>query len=68
MSRRPSLRVNDLKTTLAALRASGLQPTRFDVLPDGSQRWYFTQTAEDLDSDLDRELREFEAAHGQGRA
>lgn len=68
MSRRAALRVNDIKSTLAALRAGGLQPTRFDVLPDGSQRWYFTRTAEDEEHDLDRELREFEASHGAGRA
>lgn len=68
MPRRATLRVNDIKSTLAALRAGGLQPTRFDVLPDGSQRWYFTPTVEENESDLDRELREFEAAHGAGRA
>ena len=63
-TRRPSIRVNDLKATLSALQKGGLSPSALDTLPDGTFRWHFTPPQHNDDSDLDRELAEFEKRHG----
>lgn len=68
MSRRPRLRVSDLKTTLHMLRETGMVPCALDTMPDGTHRWHFTPPRGDDENDLDRELAEFEAKHGHGRA
>lgn len=64
MTRRQSVRASDLKTTLSALRQGGLSPTALDTMPDGTLRWHFTQPLQNEQSDLDRELAEFERKHG----
>lgn len=63
--RRPSLTA--LKTTLQALRESGIQPAALDSMPDGTFRWHFTAPPEHGEDALDRELAAFEAKHGYGR-
>lgn len=66
MSRRPALRESDLKTALAVLRSSGIEPVSLDIRPDGTLRWHFTKPDDGDDDDLDRELKAFEAKHGYG--
>ncbi|MEX4006903.1 hypothetical protein [Neoaquamicrobium sediminum] len=66
MSKR--VRVSDLKSTLAALRDLGISPCALDTMPDGTHRWHFTPPTPHAENDLDRELAEFEAKHGHGRA
>lgn len=68
MTRRRTASLATLKTTLQALRESGLQPTALDSLPDGTMRWHFTPPAANDEDSLDRELKAFEAKHGYGRA
>lgn len=63
-SRRPRVRMSDLKAALAALKEVGREPCALDILPDGTHRWHFTQPATNAEDDLDRELAEFEAKHG----
>lgn len=63
-SRRPTLRVRDVNATLEALKKSGMTPTALDTLPDGTFRWHFTPAPQGGDSDLDRELAEFDKRHG----
>jgi hypothetical protein len=64
--RRP--RLSELKGTLAILRESGMQPCALDSLPDGTYRWHFTAPPSNDETGLDRELAEFEARNGYGRA
>lgn len=63
-SRRPTLRVRDVNATLEALKKSGMTPTALDTLPDGTFRWHFTPAPQGDDTDLDRELAEFDRRHG----
>jgi hypothetical protein len=67
-TRRPRLRLAELKDTLRILRESGVSPCALDTLPDGTYRWHFTPPASNDETALDRELAEFEAQHGYGRA
>lgn len=67
MSRRRTS-LSALKTTLQALRESGIQPAALDSLPDGSFRWHFTPPPANDETALDRELAEFDKQHGYGRA
>lgn len=67
MSRRRRTSLASLKTTLQALKESGVQPAALDSLPDGSFRWHFTPPATNDEDVLDRELAAFEAKHGHGR-
>jgi hypothetical protein len=64
MGRRAPIRSSDIKTTLAALKESGLTPCALDTLPDGGMRWHFTTPRSSDDDDLDRELAEFTARNG----
>lgn len=64
--RRP--RLSDLKGTLRVLREGGMEPCALDSLPDGTYRWHFTTPAANDEDSLDRELQQFEAKHGYGRA
>ncbi|QXZ79610.1 hypothetical protein [Rhizobium sp. L51/94] len=66
MKKRPGVRQSDIRATLAALKHGGLTPCSLDALPDGTFRWHFTPVAQNEQSDLDRELAEFEAKHGHG--
>ena len=68
MTRRRRTSLSALKTTLQALKESGVEPTALDSLPDGSFRWHFTPPATNDEDALDRELAAFEAKHGYGRA
>lgn len=68
MTRRRTTSLASLKTTLQALKESGLQPTALDSLPDGTMRWHFTPPPANDEDGLDRELQAFEAKHGYGRA
>lgn len=68
MSRRQRTSLSALKTTLQALKESGIQPAALDSLPDGSFRWHFTPPPSHDEDGLDRELAAFEAKHGYGRA
>jgi len=61
-------RLSELKGTLRVLRDGGLSPAALDSLPDGTYRWHFTPPAANDETALDRELAEFEAKHGYGRA
>jgi hypothetical protein len=65
---RNGVRERDLKATLKCLREFGIQPTALDTMPDGTLRWHFGPFDVSDDHLLDRELAEFEARHGQGRA
>ncbi|WHA40948.1 hypothetical protein [Agrobacterium larrymoorei] len=62
--RRPSLRIRDVNATLEALKKNGMTPTALDTLPNGTLRWHFTSPAESDDSELDRELAEFDKKNG----
>jgi hypothetical protein len=62
--RRPTIRASDLKATLAALKSGGLSPSALDALPDGTFRWHFTIPTPSDQSDLDRELAEFDRKNG----
>ena len=64
---RPGLRERDLRSALKLFQEFGVQPTALDAMPNGMLRWYFgpVGTTED---ELDKELQEFEARHGKGRA
>lgn len=66
--RRPRPRLSELKATLQALRDAGIAPVALDTLPDGTYRWHFTAPPANDETSLDRELAEFEARHGYGRA
>ena len=66
MSRRPGIRLSDLKAALALMRAEGLTPAALDMRPDGSCRWHFTAPPDSAQNDLDRELAEFDKKHGYG--
>lgn len=66
--RRQRPRLSQLKNTLKILRDGGMSPTALDTLPDGTYRWHFTAPASNDETALDRELEEFEAQHGNGRA
>ncbi|MBB3944668.1 hypothetical protein GGQ73_000593 [Rhizobium skierniewicense] len=63
-SRRPTLRVRDVNATLEALKKGGMTPTALDTLPDGTFRWHFTPPTQSDDSELDRELAEFDKKNG----
>lgn len=67
-TRRRRPRLSELKDTLRLLRDSGLAPSALDTMPDGTYRWHFTPPATNDETALDRELEEFEAQHGNGRA
>jgi len=65
MQRRPHLR-RRINVGAAALEARGLRPCAVDILLTGTVRFHITAPATaQSDDDLDRELAEFEAAHGQ---
>ena len=66
MSRRPSVRVSDLKAALVVMREFDMKPCALDTLPDGTHRWHFTPPAPHDEDTLDRELEAFEAKHGHG--
>jgi len=63
-NRRPTLRVRDVNATLEALKKGGMTPTALDTLPDGTFRWHFTPPTQSDDSELDRELAEFDKKNG----
>jgi len=64
----PTLRAR-LKAAVAGLRAAGVEVTRVEIGND-NRIVVFASNADEVlsapDDDLDRELREFEAGHGQG--
>lgn len=64
-ARRRGIRRADVKATLSAIRQCGLTPCALDTLPDGTHRWHFAPPLMNSGGDLDLELREFEARHGQ---
>lgn len=64
MSRRPGIRLSDLKSALALMKAEGMTPAALDMKPDGSCRWHFTSPQDDGQNELDRELAEFSRKHG----
>lgn len=66
MSRRPAIRKTDVDAACASLLARGLKPTAVDFLPSGGIRFHFADPVTPPDDDLDRELAEFEAQHGDG--
>lgn len=61
MARRAGIRATDIKTTLAALKESGLTPCALDTLPDGGMRWHFAPLKASEEDEIDREIRENEA-------
>lgn len=68
--RKPPLR-RRLGVCAAVLEARGMRPRAIDLLPSGTIRFHIAEpgegeTAVSSDSDLDRELAEFEARHGEG--
>jgi hypothetical protein len=68
MQRRPHLR-RRINAGAAALEARGLRPCAMDLLPTGTIRFHLIApgaTEESGPDDLDRELADFEARHGQG--
>ena len=66
-SRRPAIRKSDVDAAAATLLARGLRPKAVDFLPSGAIRFHFEDPSPVQDGDdLDRELAEFEAKHGQG--
>jgi hypothetical protein len=66
--RRRRLRISELKATIRALQDAGMPPSALDCMPDGTHRWHFTAPPSNDETGLDRELAEFEARHGYGRA
>lgn len=64
--RRPAIRSRDVAVTLELFKQSGLTPTAFDMLPDGTCRWHFTPPATSDSNELDDELERWKAKHGQG--
>ena len=60
MSAKRRISLSSLKTTLRALQESGLAPVALDQLPDGTLRWHFTLPRVNGESELDRELAEWE--------
>ena len=66
MARRPAIRKTDIDVAAASLIAHGLKPKAVDFLPSGRIRFYFEDPSSDDDNEeLDRELAEFEANHGE---
>lgn len=65
MSRRPGIRSSDVDAAIAALEARGIRPSAIDLLPTGAVRMHLVPLQSDTVSDLDRELAEFEARHGE---
>jgi hypothetical protein len=66
MQRHPALR-RRVNAGAAALEARGLRPCAVDILPTGTVRFHLTApVAADGVDDLDRELTDFEARHGEG--
>jgi hypothetical protein len=67
MTRTPALR-RRVHAGVAALEAKGLRPCAVDILPTGAIRFHLNAPAEAVavGDDLDRELADFEAKHGQG--
>lgn len=68
--RKPPLR-RRLGAGAAFLEARGLRPRAIDLLPSGTIRFHIAdpgerEAAASSDTDLDRELAEFEARHGEG--
>lgn len=63
MARRPTIRKSDVEAA-ASLEARGMKVTAIDILPSGGVRYHFNDLAPIAQSDLDRELAEFEAKHG----
>lgn len=61
MARRAAIRSSDIKTTLAALKESGITPCALDTLPDGGMRWHLTPVKASEEDEIDREIRENEA-------
>jgi hypothetical protein len=66
MARRRAIRSSDVDAAVAALEARGIRPSAIDLLPTGAIRVHIAPLQSDNMSDLDRELAEFEARHGQG--
>ncbi len=67
MTRAPGLR-RRVHAGVAALEAKGLKPCAVDILPTGAIRFHLNTPvlAAVVENDLDRELADFEAKHGQG--
>lgn len=68
MPRAPcSFKQNDVKRAVLAVRSAGVEVHGVEVMPDGRIRvMTINRTAQLLQSDdLDRELADFEASHGQ---
>lgn len=64
---KPSIR-RRVNAGASALEARGLKPCAMDILPTGTIRFHLTAPVSGAgDDDLDRELAEFEARHGQDR-
>ena len=68
MAKRPRVSLSSLKTQLQAMKESGMPPAALDSMPDGSFRWHFTPPVANDDDALDREIEDFKAKHGYGRA
>jgi hypothetical protein len=66
MSRRPAIRRSDVDAAAAALEARGMKPCAVDFYPTGKFRFHLTPPTDDQEEDLDSELAEFEARHGEG--
>lgn len=67
MSRRPAVRKSDLSAALGATMALGLKPRQIRFHADGSFTCDFDERPASADGDdLDIELAQFEARHGQG--
>ena len=64
--RRPVVTASQLKRTLGAFMSQGLRPVACDQLPNGGLRYHFTSDGLADEDDLDRELREWGAKHGDG--
>jgi hypothetical protein len=69
MSRLPcTFKQTDVKRAILAVRSAGEEIRGVEVLPDGRIRILTASEAAQLTpaDDLDRELAEFEARHGEG--
>ena len=66
MSRRPPIRKSDIENAAATLLAHGLRPKAIDFLPSGGIRFHFDDPTVPATDELDKELAELEARHGEG--
>lgn len=66
MPRRPAVRKSDLSAALGATIALGMKPRAIRWHPDGGFTFDFDERPASADGDdLDNELAQFEARHGQ---